>query len=162
MREKRCQTIALDGPLAAGGAPCIVCILDMHSGLHISHADARPMYLQLIEQVQQRVALGDWPPGHELPSIRALAAETQVSVITVKRAYLELERAGVIVTRQGRGSFVAERPGLGLELGRRELEGHLVAAAEVGRRLGLSPDALAAELRGVAEREGARAEEEEQ
>jgi len=125
----------------------------MHSGLVISQADDRPMYLQLIEQVQHRIAVGDWPAGHELPSIRALAAEIQVSVITVKRAYLELERAGTIVTRQGKGSFVAERAGLGLELHRRELDGHLRAAAEVGRRLGLSADALAAALRRVAEEE---------
>ena len=61
------------------------------------------MYLQIMDQVRRRVAVGDWPPGQELPSIRALAASIQVSVITVKRAYLELEREGVIVTRQGRG-----------------------------------------------------------
>ncbi|MFT3913063.1 MAG: GntR family transcriptional regulator [Anaeromyxobacteraceae bacterium] len=116
----------------------------------ISHADERPMYLQLIEQVQHRIAVGDWAPGHELPSIRALAAELSVSVITVKRAYLELERAGIIVTRQGRGSFVAERAELGLELHRRELEAHLAAAVEVGQRLGLSVKELGAELRRVA------------
>lgn len=129
----------------------------MHSGLVISQADDRPMYLQLIEQIQHRIAVEDWPAGHELPSIRALAAEIQVSVITVKRAYLELERAGTIVTRQGKGSFVAERAGLGLELFRRELEAHLRSAAEVGRRLGLSPDALAAKLRRIAnDEEGKR------
>ena len=67
------------------------------------------MYLQIMEQIRRRIAVGDWQPGHELPSIRALAAAIQVSVITVKRAYLELERDGVIVTRQGKGSFVAEQ-----------------------------------------------------
>ncbi|MBL8142723.1 MAG: GntR family transcriptional regulator [Acidobacteria bacterium] len=108
------------------------------------------MYLQLIEQVQQRIAVGDWPAGHELPSIRALAAETRVSVITIKRAYSELERAGLIVTRQGRGSFVAERAGLSLELRRQELDGQLAAAADLGRRLGLSADALAERMREVA------------
>lgn len=125
-------------------------MLSMHSSLLIAHADARPMYLQLIEQVQQRIAVGDWPAGHELPSIRALAAETRVSVITIKRAYSELERAGLIVTRQGRGSFVAERAGLSLELRRQELDGQLAAAADLGRRLGLSADALAERMREVA------------
>ena len=82
----------------------------MHSSeLLISQADRRPMYLQIMEQIRRRIAIGDWQPGHELPSIRALAAAVQVSVITVKRAYLELERDGVIVTRQGKGSFVAEQ-----------------------------------------------------
>ena len=61
----------------------------MHSDLTISHADRRPMYLQIMEQIRHRVAVGDWKPGHELPSIRALAVSTRVSVITVKRAYLE-------------------------------------------------------------------------
>jgi GntR family transcriptional regulator len=128
----------------------MLCMLSMHSSLLIAHADARPMYLQLIEQVQQRIAVGDWPAGHELPSIRALAAETRVSVITIKRAYSELERAGLIVTRQGRGSFVAERAGLSLELRRQELDGQLAAAADLGRRLGLSADALAERMREVA------------
>jgi GntR family transcriptional regulator len=128
----------------------MLCMLSMHSGLVISHADARPMYLQIIEQVQQRIAVGEWPAGHELPSIRALAAETRVSVITIKRAYADLERAGLIVSRQGRGSFVAERAGLGLELRRQELDGHLAAAADLGRRLGWSADALAERMREVA------------
>ena len=80
----------------------------MHSSLFISQADTRPMYLQIVEQIRQRVAAGDWPPGTELPSIRTLAADLRVSVITVKRAYLDLETEGVIVTRHGRGSCVAD------------------------------------------------------
>ncbi len=87
--------------------------MDVHSAIVISQADARPMYLQILEQIKQRVAVGDWAPGMELPSIRQLAVDLRVSVITVKRAYLELEREGVIVTQQGRGSFVAEGSGLG-------------------------------------------------
>jgi GntR family transcriptional regulator len=78
----------------------------------LAKADPRPIYLQIIEQVRQRIAIGDWPPGHALPSIRELSAELRVSVITVKRAYLELERDGVITTRQGKGSVVADSPAL--------------------------------------------------
>jgi GntR family transcriptional regulator len=84
----------------------------MHSGVILAKADPRPIYLQIIEQVRQRIAIGDWPPGHPLPSIRELSAELRVSVITVKRAYLELERDGVITTRQGKGSVVADSPTL--------------------------------------------------
>jgi len=123
----------------------------MHSELTISHADRRPMYLQIMEQIRHRVALGDWKPGHELPSIRALAVSTRVSVITVKRAYLELERDGVIVTRQGKGSFVAENVDLGTQLRHEELDQHLAAAAEIGRQLGLTSDDLLARLRDAAE-----------
>jgi GntR family transcriptional regulator len=120
--------------------------------LLISQADRRPMYLQIVEQIRRRIAVGDWPPGYELPSIRALAAGVQVSVITVKRAYLELERDGVIVTRQGKGSFVADRADLSTELRRAELDQHLASAAAVGRSLGLSAEELADRLRHVAQR----------
>jgi GntR family transcriptional regulator len=119
----------------------------MHSELLISQADRRPMYLQIMEQIRHRIAVGDWPPGRELPSIRALAASVQVSVITVKRAYLELEREGVIVTRQGKGSFVADSADLSLQLRRGELDEHLTAAANIGRLLGMSADEIAARLR---------------
>lgn len=114
----------------------------IHTDLTLSQADGRPLYQQLVEQVERRVAAGDWRPGQEIPSIRALAAATQVSVITVKRAYLELERAGVIVTRQGRGSFVAERADLGRALREQELEQHLTAAADLAALLGLNEDEL--------------------
>ncbi len=119
----------------------------MHSELLISRADARPMYLQLIDQIRRRIAVGDWPAGFELPSIRALAAEVQVSVITVKRAYLELEREGVIVTRQGKGSFVADGADLGRRLQQQELSDHLTAAASLAHLLGLSDEELEQRLR---------------
>ena len=105
------------------------------------------MYLQIVEQIRHRVAVGDWRPGQEMPSIRALAVDLRVSVITVKRAYLELEHAGVIVQRQGRGTFVAEDATLGTSLKEQELDEHLEAAAEIGALLGLDADALAARLR---------------
>ena len=108
----------------------------MHSDLVISQADRRPMYLQIMEQIRRRIAVGDWPPGHEIPSIRALAAAVQVSVITVKRAYLELEREGAIVTRQGKGSFVADNAGLSAQLRRGELDAHLSAAVDLGHQIG--------------------------
>ena len=119
----------------------------MHSYVTISQADRRPMYLQIIEQIRHRIAVGDWKAGDELPSIRALAVSTQVSVITVKRAYLELEREGVIVTRQGKASFVAEQVDLGSQLRREELDQHLAAAAQIGRELALTPEEVIARLR---------------
>jgi GntR family transcriptional regulator len=105
------------------------------------------MYLQIMEQIRHRVAVGDWLPGQEIPSIRALAIDLRVSVITVKRAYLELERAGVIVSRQGKGSFVADDVSLGTSLQEQELEGHLEAAVEIARLLGLNASELEARLR---------------
>jgi GntR family transcriptional regulator len=125
----------------------------MHSALLISHADPRPMYLQITEQIRHRIAIGDWPPGRELPSIRALAAEIRVSVITVKRAYFELERDGVIVTRHGKGSFVAEHADLSTRLRRDELDEHLTAAADIGRQIGLTADEMVSRLRDVIKRD---------
>ena len=107
------------------------------------------MYLQIMEQIRQRIALGDWPPGKELPSIRSLAASLRVSVITVKRAYEELENDGVIVTRHGKGSFVADRAALASDLQEQKLDEHLAEAASLARLLGLSDDALFTRLRRV-------------
>jgi GntR family transcriptional regulator len=119
----------------------------MHSYITISQADRRPMYLQIIEQIRHRIAVGDWKSGDELPSIRALAVSTQVSVITVKRAYLELEREGVIVTRQGKASFVAEQGDLSSQLRHAELDQHLAAAAQIGRELALTPEEVIERMR---------------
>jgi len=105
------------------------------------------MYVQIMDQIRQRVAAGDWPAGKELPSIRALAVALKVSVITVKRAYLDLEKEGVIVTRQGKGSFVGETNGLAQELNEQDLDRHLASAAELARVLALSEEELTARLR---------------
>jgi GntR family transcriptional regulator len=74
----------------------------MHSNFVISQSDRRPMYLQIMEQIKQKIAVGDWREGDPIPSIRQMAADLKVSVITVKRAYLELEHEGVIVTQHGK------------------------------------------------------------
>lgn len=113
----------------------------------ISQTDPRPLYLQVKEQLRHRIAVGDLPPGAEIPSIRQLAADIQVSVITIKRAYLELELEGVIQTRQGRGSFVADNAGLDARLKDEELEQHLKAAAELARLLGLDEQQVWERLR---------------
>jgi GntR family transcriptional regulator len=105
------------------------------------------MYLQIIEQVSHKVALGDWPAGAELPSIRQLAAELCVSVITVKRAYQELERDGIIVTQQGRGSVVAAKGKLDGAKWEQEFEQALDKAARSGELLGLDADAMCGRLR---------------
>ena len=81
--------------------------------------------------------------------MRALAAAIRGSVITVKRAYLDLESEGVIVTRHGKGSFVADsgRGSAASELQRGKLEAHLREAAEIARQLGVTDDELEVRLR---------------
>jgi GntR family transcriptional regulator len=110
-------------------------------GFVFSQLDKRPMYQQIMEQIVQRIAVGDWPPQTPMPSIRQLATEIKVSVITVKRAYLELEREGVIVTQQGKGSWVNGTMDL-QNLQREELTQHLERAGRLARSLGIPVDEL--------------------
>jgi GntR family transcriptional regulator len=124
----------------------------MHSNLVISQSDSRPMYLQIMDQIKQRVAIGEWARGEEIPSIRQLAVTLRVSVITVKRAYLELEREGVIVTQQGKGSIVAFDSGLSPRLYDEELTEHLDQVARLGELLGLTPRELESRLKEATER----------
>ena len=74
----------------------------------ISAAASGPLYQQIVEGVRREVVAGRLPPGSALPSFRVLAETLLVSLITVKRAYEELEREGVIYRRQGLGTFIAE------------------------------------------------------
>ena len=120
--------------------------MDIHSELSISRSDSRPMYLQIKEQIRHRIAAGDWPAGTEMPSIRQLAVALSVSVITVKRAYRDLEREGVIVTRHGKGSQVSGDAGAGARLLEEDLQRVLGQAIELGSLLGYSPRELAARL----------------
>jgi len=124
----------------------------MSGPLTLSQSDKRPMYLQIMEQIRQRIAVGDWKEGQTIPSIRQLAADTAVSVITVKRAYLELEREGTIVTHQGRGSYVASTPGLGARLQEQELQQYLENAMRVAAQLGIRPKDLEKRLREAGDR----------
>lgn len=73
----------------------------------LSRENPDPLYRQITDQVRDAIAAGDLAPGAKLPSIRDMARELDISVITVKRAYMDLETEGYIVTRPGLGSFVA-------------------------------------------------------
>jgi GntR family transcriptional regulator len=107
----------------------------------LSQTDKRPMYQQIMEQIKQRIAVGDWPPNTLLPSIRELATEVKVSIITVKRAYQELERDGVITTQQGKGSWVSESQDLH-KLQREKLKQHLKQAGTLANSLDIPEDEL--------------------
>jgi GntR family transcriptional regulator len=122
----------------------------MRTSIVISQTDGRPMYLQIMKQIRQSVAAGEWKPGEQIPSIRALAITLQVSVITVKRAYLELEREGVILTQHGKGSIVATDPKLGQRLFVEEFEEHLRQVARIGTLLGMTEQEIVEKLRGAA------------
>jgi GntR family transcriptional regulator len=75
----------------------------------ISNSSPDPIYEQVSKQIKALILMGELSPGEALPSIRSLARELQISVITSKRAYEELEREGFVETVPGRGSFVAQQ-----------------------------------------------------
>lgn len=90
----------------------------------ISNSSDKPIYEQISTQIKNAILQGELTTGQALPSIRSLASDLRVSVITTKRAYSDLEALGFIETRQGKGSFVA---GGNLELLREEQLRHIEA-----------------------------------
>jgi len=75
--------------------------------ISLSEASGVPFYRQIVDQLSELVRTGQLPSGERLPSFRDLAADLTVSLITVRRAYAELETAGLVVRKQGQGTFVA-------------------------------------------------------
>lgn len=76
--------------------------------LNISSDDGVPIYIQIVNQVKHLAASGRLAPGDELPPIRVLAEQLMVNPNTVARAYLELERAGLVTKRHGSGTYLSE------------------------------------------------------
>ncbi len=113
----------------------------------ISNSDSRPIYEQITAQIKNLIISGELKAGDTLPSMRFLAKELRISVITTKRAYEELERDGFIETVAGKGSFVA---GMNTEFIREEhlriAEEHLQKAVEAAKSAGISKDELAETL----------------
>ena len=107
----------------------------------LSNTDSAPIYEQITRQLRAKIVSGELAPGAALPSMRLLAKELRISVITTKRAYEELEREGLIVTQTGSGSFVAEVSGERLrEEQRRAVEKHLADAVHAAQMGGLTAE----------------------
>ncbi len=111
--------------------------------LKLSEASGVPFYRQIIDQVADLIRSEQLSPGEQLPSVRELAGQLLVSLITVRSAYADLERSGLIVRRQGHGTYVAEEVRQASR--RRALEeARTVLADAIGRaiRLGLDREAI--------------------
>lgn len=110
----------------------------------ISNASEKPIYEQITVQIKSQILSGALQAGDALPSMRVLAKELRISVITTKRAYEELERDGFIETVAGKGSFVARQNTEFLrEDALRRMEQALQEAVDIARRSAIS----AAEVR---------------
>lgn len=100
----------------------------------ISNSSNKPIYEQITDQVKNLILSGELVTGDALPSMRLLAKELRISVITTKRAYEELEREGFIETVTGKGSFVADKnPDLLREEHLKRIEGNLIKACEIAK-----------------------------
>ena len=116
--------------------------------LYISNSGQEPIYAQITRQIKQQILSGQLHEGDALPSIRLLAKELRISVITSKRAYEDLEAAGFIVTQPGRGSFVAaQNPALVREEYLKKIEGCLQGAVDAARTGGIGYDEVSETLR---------------
>lgn len=105
----------------------------------LSNASGEPIYAQIVSQIKTMIMNGELKEGDALPSMRNLAMQMRISVITTKRAYEELERDGFIESFTGKGSFVkAQNAELFREEQLRGIEALLSEAAEIGRRCGVS------------------------
>lgn len=121
----------------------------------LSNMDSTPIYEQITRQIKSKILGGELKPGEALPSMRLLAKELRISVITTKRAYEELEREGLITSQTGRGSFVAEVSGQRLrEEQLRTVEEHLTNAIRAAKLAGLTADELTELARTLFEEEG--------
>lgn len=110
----------------------------------ISNTDSRPIYEQITSQIKGKIMNGELKEGDALPSMRLLAKELRISVITTKRAYEDLERDGFIVTVVGKGSFVAaQNADLMREEHLRAIEEYMTKAVEMARTGGIARDVLA-------------------
>ena len=109
----------------------------------ISNASGKPIYDQIASQIKNLIISGQLAQGDSLPSMRLLAQELRISVITTKRAYEELERDGFIETVAGKGSFVASKNAEFLrEEALRQVEAALQQAVDTASRSGVSPQEL--------------------
>ncbi|MEG1657849.1 MAG: GntR family transcriptional regulator [Oscillibacter sp.] len=114
----------------------------------------QPIYDQLCVQIKDHIIAGHLAPGEALPSIRALAKDLRISVITTKRAYDELESEGFLYTVGGKGCFVADQNmDLLREQRLRELEEHLLAAAHLAAGCNLQNEELIELLKTLLEEE---------
>ena len=116
--------------------------------LYISNTGQEPIYAQITRQIKQQILSGQLHEGDALPSIRLLAKELRISVITTKRAYEDLEADGFIVTQPGRGSFVAAQdPALVREEHLKKVENCLQDAVDAERLGGIGYEEVSETLR---------------
>ena len=109
----------------------------------INNKSGQPIYEQILTQIRDQIISGDLKEEEPLPSIRSLAKDLRISVITTKRAYEELERDGFIYTLPGKGSFVAKKNlSLVNEQYLRRIEEHLEEVRKLSNAINLTKEEM--------------------
>ena len=109
----------------------------------ISNSCGRPIYQQIYDQIKNAILSGELREGDMLPSIRALAKDLRISVITTKRAYEELEQGGYIYTAAGKGCFVSQKSsGMVYEEHLKKIEEHMGEIASLAGASGITEGQL--------------------
>ena len=109
--------------------------------IHISNTSGKSLYEQIYAQIKNQILDGTLKEGEPLPTIRGLAKDLRISVITTSRAYSDLERDGYIYSVVGKGSFVAERnKEFVREKNIKEMEEYIVKSVEIANRCGMNEE----------------------
>ncbi|KYC87832.1 GntR family transcriptional regulator [Bacillus velezensis] len=103
---------------------------------------SKPIYLQIADRVYYRLIRSELSPGDKLPSVREMAVQMKVNPNTIQRTYSEMERLGIVETRRGQGTFVAERSDLKVELKDRLTKDVFKRFIQEMAELGLSPEEM--------------------
>lgn len=119
------------------------------SSVYIDYKSRKPIYEQLIENISKMVLTGVFAPNELIPSVRQLASELGINPNTIHKAYLELERRGIIYSVKGRGSFVSENITDAANKQKEELIASLTEALRESQELGLTKEEASAVLDSV-------------
>lgn len=123
---------------------------------HVNESSGIPVYLQLREQILHAISKGQLRPGDQLPTVREVAVDLRINPNTVNRAYAELERDGILTSRRGKGTFIAQtRPASGAHKQDRLLDIGRRALAE-SQAFGFTADELISGIKRVSSARGAR------
>jgi len=121
--------------------------------LEIDHKKGLPIYLQIVEQVKHQIAIKSLEVGDQLPTVRAMAVMLEVNPNTVAKAYTELERTGILKTRQGSGTFVETNKDVLTDKERRDkLHSITTAFVDEASWFGFGPDEIIKNLKEITAR----------
>ena len=119
--------------------------------LGINYRDGRPIYEQVVDEIEHRVVHGVLEPDSQLPSVRQMAAELSINPNTIQRAYSELESRGVIYSVKGKGNFVSPNAAALRERRLRDLQVQITELVRTARELGVSDAQLMEWMKGEGE-----------